>query len=723
MINHGNAAAVPARLWTFAALALLTLAVFAPVRNFDFVNYDDNLYISENPVVREGLTADTIRWAFTTTSVSNWHPVTWLSYLLDVELFGLNPRWFHLENVLLHTVNALLLLGLLQRLTGAFWRSALVAALFAWHPLHVESVAWVSERKDVLSTLFWLLATWAYARYAQTNSPRWYAAGLGAFALGLMAKPMLVTLPCTFILLDHWPLHRRPLPEWRTESWRVAIEWHAKEKWPFFGLAAVASLITVAAQSGEAVVSVDQLPLGLRLSNAVGSYAAYLGRTIWPFQLAAHYPHPESWPWWQVGGALLILAGMSAVAIRQVKARPYLLIGWLWYLGTLVPVIGIVQVGDQALADRYTYVPLLGVFVMVAWALADAVALKPQLRAGAIAATGLALTACLWLTARQVQTWRDSVTLFTHAIQISPHDAMAHNNLALALAAQGKAAEARSHYEAAVRLRPTHALAHNNLANLLANEGRLVEAIRHYELALQHQPQFSHAHFNLALALIEKGDREAALQHLFETLRLHPTPQAHLQAANLLGARPAEAERHYREALRRSPGLVEADLNLGLLLIRQGRHAEAAPLLENAVRARPDSAVAHYRLALALLGLNQAAPAVARLRDAVRLKADWPEPLTLLARLLATHPDAAVRHGRDALAFAQQAVQLTGGANVMSLDTLAVAHAENGSFAEATAAAQRALSLARQLGQPALAAQIEQRLKLYEANQPFRETP
>jgi len=528
------------------ALAALVVSVYAPVRHFDFVQLDDPAYVTENPHVLRGLTVDGAAWAFTTGHAANWHPVTWLSHMLDVELFGVAAGPHHLTNLLLHAVNTLLLFGVLLRMTGAFWRSALVAALFGIHPLHVESVAWVAERKDVLSTLFWLLTTWAYVAYVRTRSicatdesggdPRIPAAGgvqshaaghvrpqalyvltLGLFAFGLMAKPMLVTLPFVLLLLDWWPLGRWGLPGGcapgaspsastqaqqkpskakakRVPARRVPAPIRAatpflpslrplvREKIPFFALAAASSIVTfVVQQRGGAVSAVASEPFALRLQNALVSAVAYLRDMVWPAGLTMIYPFPSSVPAWQVVAASLVLGGVSIAAWRLARHHPYLAVGWLWYLGTLVPVLGLVRVGLQARADRYTYVPLVGVFIALAWggaALAERMRLRFPHRTAlqniALAVLATAVVLALAGAARQqVGYWKDNVTLWTRATVLTLHmdEYEAHMSLGATLANQGRTAEALRHFTEAVRLRPDSAEARRAEYDLRSRAG------------------------------------------------------------------------------------------------------------------------------------------------------------------------------------------------------------------------------------------------------------
>jgi tetratricopeptide (TPR) repeat protein len=502
-------------------LVAAVLAIYAQTGSHGFVSYDDPRYIADNRMLHGGLIGENLRWAFTTFASSNWHPLTWISYLVDYELYGLSPGGYHLTNVALHAVNTLLVFVILRRLTGDVWSGALVAALFGVHPLHVESVAWISERKDVLSACFWLLTMGAYARYAERRTRGWYATTLALFTLGLMAKPMVVTLPFVLLLLDYWPLRRVQVPI--HDAPRVAGRLLA-EKVPFFALAAAAGAMTIQAQSaGGAVASLDRFPLSVRVMNALVSYVAYLEKTAWPAGLSVRYPHPGiTLPVWKVVVATLILVAITWAAVRWLRSRPYLAVGWFWYLGTLVPVIGVVQVGDQAMADRYTYLPLIGIFMAIAWGLRDAAAARPRLRTALpwLAAALLpVLTALAW---QQTRYWRDSVTLYEHSLSVVEGDPLLHYNLANELREQGRSDEAVRHYQEALRFDPTYVAAHTNLGPLLAQQGRTEQAIAHYTAALRIKPGLAEAHNNLGMLLGEQGKVADAIPHFEEALRLKP---------------------------------------------------------------------------------------------------------------------------------------------------------------------------------------------------------
>ena len=585
--EHFGAAKARLRLMALL-LALITLLAYLPASRDGFVDYDDQVYVTENSVVQKGLTWTGIEWAFTTGHASNWHPVTWLSHMADCELFGLNPGAHHLVSVLFHTVNAVLLLLLLFRLTGALWPSALVAALFAWHPLHVESVAWIAERKDVLSTFFALLTLLAYAKYAKENCRRCFWIALGCFTLGLMSKPMLVTLPFVMLLLDYWPLQR--FPDFKLEV--KAVFRLALEKWPFFLLAAASCVITFWAQrSGGMITPLRQFSLDLRLGNAFLSYALYLGKTIWPTKLAVLYPLQNRLLLMEaVLAAVIFLAFVTWMAWRLRRRHPYLLVGWLWFLGTLVPVIGLMQVGKQAMADRYTYVPLIGVFIAIAFGVKAVIA---RFQIGVIPpaiAASMILGSCLVLTEQQLGYWQNSEKLFAHAVAVTKNNSIAHYNLGVALEKRGYQAGAITNYQAVLRLNPGHVHAHINLGNCFSKTGRTSEALAQYQAAIQLDPKEPLAHVNLGTLLVGLGRFDEAMSQYGQAAQLDPDdfrPHYLMGKTLLRQGRDAESVGKFREALRLEPQNILALTLLARVLasdenpqIRKG--AEAVALAEKA---------------------------------------------------------------------------------------------------------------------------------------------
>jgi tetratricopeptide (TPR) repeat protein len=615
----------------FLGLMAVTGLLYLPTLNHGFVDLDDPFYIILNSRVRAGLSWEGVQWAFTTMSESNWHPLTWLSHMIDCQVFGLWAGGHHAVSLLLHAANTGMLYLVLRRLTGVIGRSAMVAALFGLHPLHAESVAWVAERKDVLSTFFWMLTILAYHAYVLRPS-RWrYGAVAGLLALGLMAKPMLVTMPCVLLVLDWWPLGRYEGMAKGGVSRRRFGEL-VLEKIPLFALVVISCVLTYIAQNQMgSVISRERLPIDSRLANAAVAYAAYLWKMVWPAGLAVYYPHPGRTPMAEVIGAVVVLSVISLVAVR-LRKWSYLPVGWLWYLGTLVPVIGLVQVGSQAMADRYTYVPLIGIFVALVWGVADA-AESAMARLGQPAWKRVALTvpsvailaACGAMTIRQERYWQDTGTLFRHAIEVTRDNYFAHNVLGTSLVSQGRVAEGIEHFQETLRIMPDHSEARNNLGSALFSQGRYAEAGEQYRAALQIYPGYVDAHYNLGLALVRLGrDDEAAEQYL-ETLRLKPD---HAEAHNNLGGglfrhgMVTEAMAHFREALRLKPDLADAHYNLGVALAREGQDEDAIEQYLEALRLKPDYSDAQNNLGAALFRQGRALEAIDQFRAILRQHPD-----------------------------------------------------------------------------------------------------
>jgi len=544
-------------------IALLTLAVFAPVVDFDFVNYDDLEFIIENPHVSTGITAGNIKWAFAHAYDGTGGPLTWISHMVDAQFVGLDAGAHHRTSLLLHVCNALLLFAVLNTMTRATGRSALVAALFAAHPLHVESVAWVAERKDVLSTTFWMLTMWAYVLYVRQPGIWRYLAMATLFALGLLSKPMVATLPFVLILLDVWPLERIDVRDiyrrWAKAVRSPAVTRLVLEKAPLFVLSVISIGLAFEAQREiGAIAAVDRLPIGSRVSNAIVSYFAYIDKMIWPVDLAAFYPYPLSFPPALIIGAALTLAVVSVCAILALRKFPYVTVGWFWYVGTLVPVIGLVQLGGHAMADRFTYIPLVGLFIIAAWG--GAALLQHAGASGAtrtVAAVAL-VAACAVAARAQVGYWQNGVALWEHATEVTRNNARAHANLGVALARLGQRGRAIVEYREALRIEPQYAEAHNNLGLALADDGQAPEALAHFQEAVRLNPAYANAHTNLANALDESG-------------------------------RSNEAIGHYREAIRLDSSHVLARINLAVALARAGRLEEAIVELEAALRLDPEN--------------------------------------------------------------------------------------------------------------------------------------
>lgn len=563
--------------WVLTALvATATIVAYSGTLGNDFVNYDDNLYVTGNRQVRQGLTLEGVAWAFSTTDTGNWHPLTWLSHMTDVQLFGLDPRGHHAVSLLLHLTNSLILFLVLQAMTGASWRSLAVAVFFSVHPLHVESVAWVAERKDVLGAFFWMVCMGLYARYARRPSRGRYAMLAAAFAVGLMTKPMLVTLPFALLLLDFWPLQRTGTGQAGAGESPFARASYLRllgEKTPLLFLSAASSVVTFLAQQQEgAITRFGQLGAADRFANALVSYVAYILKMVVPADLAFFYPYPASGhPPWKPIVAAVLLAAVSAMVLLAGRRRGYLVTGWLWYLGTLLPVIGIVQVGAQSMADRYTYLPSIGVFLAVTWGISD-LAGERRVPRSVLAASSVAVICLLAAVTRtQVGYWKNSVTLFRHAVDVTDDNYVAHDALGIALAGEGDLAGAIAQFTEAVKSRPNDPESLTDLGLALAGTGRTGEAKRAYERAIASRPGFSRAHYNLAVLLQKGGKLQAAAEEYATVLSTEPD---HADAHNNLGValqqlgRREEALLHFRRAIEIDPRHEGAARNLRAALLR-----------------------------------------------------------------------------------------------------------------------------------------------------------
>jgi protein O-mannosyl-transferase len=578
------------------AMAVLTLGIYAQVIGHQFITFDDDSYIKENPMVNRGVTLAGLAWAFTTFYKANWHPLTWIAHMIDSQLFGLNAGGHLLVNALIHVANALLVFWFLLRATHARWPSALVAALFALHPLHVESVAWAAERKDTLSTLFGLLSLIAYVRYAEAPSISRYAWTAIMLALGLLAKPMLVTWPFVMLLLDYWPLRRLSQSTSR-KNFLVSIAPLLREKLPLFALVTASAVVTSVAQShGGAVRTFTDFPIALRLPNALVSYAKYLLLTFWPHDLAVCYPFaPTGMPTWQIIGAAFLLIGITAFCLFQRKIRPYLIIGWLWFLGTLVPVIGLVQVGWQTMADRYFYIPSIGLFIALVFGLADTAKTRHVAPSLSAAIAGGVLLVLATLTNAQIHLWSDSFTLFNHAVAVTPLNLPIEQSLGLAMGKSGRYDEAAAHFEKVLQIHPDFYDGLLNMGIMRFKQGRLLEAIEYCQAAIRSQPDAPKAHVQLAHALWKQNRDEAALEEMRRALQLAPKDadiRADFGLALERVGRIPEAIEQLHEALRLNPNNAEAHNNLGLALLASSNARESIPEFEAALRLKPELKVA-----------------------------------------------------------------------------------------------------------------------------------
>jgi len=654
-------------------LAAISLAVFGQTIRYDFVNFDDDLYVYNAPAIQAGLTIKGIALAFTSPHARNWHPLTTISHMLDCQLYGLKAGGHHATNIVLHTIAVLLLFRVLRQMTGAVWKSVVVAALFAVHPLHVESVAWVSERKDVLSAVFFLLMLNAYVRYARAASITRYLAVAVLFAAGLMSKPMLVSAPVVLLLLDYWPLRRFEQPSatkrkatiLKPGNQRRIIRRLFLEKIPLLVLPAGACVITFILQK-RATGAIPPLPFPWRLQNALASYVIYVWETLWPTRLAVFYPHPDNTlAIWEVILAIGFLLAITVAAIVFRSKRPYLFTGWFWYLGMLVPVIGLVQVGEQGHADRYTYLPHIGLFLLAVWLVADLTAVRRSRSRFAVATAVVIIVALAWAAFIQTSYWRNSETLWTHALAVTSDNDVAHNNLGYLCVDRGELDKAISHFETALRIRSgkpdTHydvgsAFVQMNLADALARKGQSDEAMVHYEEAIKLQPNYADAYYNRGNVLFAKGRIDEAVADWEKTLQIQPND-------------------------------ADAHTCLGNALLRQGS---------------PKEAIAHYERALAL------AP-------------EDPHSRNNIAWVLATSSDASIRDGARAVEFAREAVELSNSEDPKFLRTLAAAYAESSRFSEAVLTAERGVQTATTQGKSAFANVLERDIALYREHIPLRE--
>ena len=656
----------------------ITWSVFAQTTRYDFVNFDDDLYVYDTPAIAKGLTINGILAAFTHPHAHNWHPSTTISHMLDCQLYGLNAGGHHFTNVLLHTIVVLLLFRVVQQMsggpsrTGNIWQSAIVAALFAIHPLHVESVAWVSERKDMLSGVFFLLTIGAYVRYARGPSPWRYFVVATLLALGLCSKPMLVTVPFVLLLLDYWPLRRFAQPSLSPGKGEISQWWNKKpvtqrlllEKIPLLALSTGSCVVTFMVQK-QTAGAIEPLPFRWRIENAFTSYVTYLWKTFWPTRLAVFYPHPNnSQPAWEIILAIGLLVAITAAVIVLRRERPYLFTGWLWYLGMLVPVIGVVQVGEQGHADRYTYLPQIGLFLLVVWTVADISGFSRLTRRFVAAAAVAIIIGLGWCALLQTRYWRNSETLWTHTLAVTSNNDVAHNNLGFLCVHRGELDKAISHFEAALKIRSNKVQTHynlgsafvaTNLGNALARKGQFDEAIVHYQEAIKLQPDYADAYYNLGHALLAKG-------------------------------RVDEAISQWEKALAIQPADADAQTSLANALLQRGSLREA---------------ITHYEKALEL------AP-----QDA--------NPRNNIAWVLATSSDASIRDGARAVSLAQEAVELSGGKEPNFLRTLAAAYAESKRFSEAIITARRGYEIATVLNDSDLAERLSRDVALYRMGTPLR---
>jgi len=614
-----------------AFLTISTLAVYWQVNQFEFLDWDDTIYLTENPNVQSGITWESIKWAFGSFHATNWHPITWLSHMVDVQLFGMNSGWHHVSNLLLHIFNTLLLFLILSRITGLMWRSFFVAALFALHPLHVESVAWVAERKDVLSTFFGMLAVYCYTSYVQRPKFKWYLLVLVFFAIGLMAKPMLVTLPFVLLLLDYWPLKRFPIMcsdecNGHALDQRPSIFWLALEKAPLLALSIVSSVMTYQAQDkGGAVTAFDDslnhgsvaIDYGLieRLSNAVVSYASYLGKVFYPLNLSFFYPYRTGIQSEMLAQSALVIVVISLIVIWQVKRKPYLFVGWFWFIGMLVPVSGIVLVGWQSMADRYTYVPLIGVFIALVWGISELTKRWPKQTVILSSAMALSILICAVLSYIQVGYWRNNISLYGHAAETVPESAFVHFKLGTALAEKGDYKKAQTAFESALRVEPFDLRARFNLGLVLLRLKQFENAIEQFNELLKRYPSYTAAERQIKIARAMQKQQQIAAA-------INASPETYMRRGMLLEqqGRVQDAILVYKQIVQYKDDYIPAHQKLGFLFYKLQRVDEAIAHYKVLVRLQPNSFAVHYNLGLALVDRGQLNEAIDSYQQALRLQ-------------------------------------------------------------------------------------------------------
>jgi protein O-mannosyl-transferase len=732
-------------------LALAVLAAYAPVWQCGYVGYDDPQYVTSNPAIQQGVSWTGLDWAFTNQQLALWHPLTWISLLLDSQFFGLNAAGHHATSLFLHLANSLLLFLLLRRMTGAPWAGALTAALFALHPLHVESVAWISERKDVLSTFFWMLSVWNYIRYSEEQKAEsrkqkcYYGLALVFFALGLMSKPMVVTLPFILLLLDYWPLGRMKEKiesrkqkasafakaaadkenELRSGS-AVSFWGLAGEKVPFFLLGAGFCAVTLLfARNTGTLLTLHTLPLKIRLGYIPIEYVRYIAKTFWPAHLQIYYPYPAQLVWWQCAGAAALLLLITGWALVWARRQPWLIVGWLWFLGALVPAIGLVQDSNAAMSDHYTYIPIVGLFVMVVWSAREWGRAWPA-RTGAWLAAA-AVGVCLVLTPRQVGYWQNDTTLYTHAMAVSQDNYLSYYNLGCDYAEAGETGEALGCFQKAVAcsgkvilFEPDQAFA--NLGIALAKKGRLDEAAAQYRQALNLNPNNPYAQNGLGSVLESQNKWDEAAAHYSAAIAAKPDlAESHdnLGVILTLQGKFAQAEEQFAQALQLQPGSASIHFDFGNTLLREIKLRPAADQYLAAARLRPDDLQSQLNLALVYSQLGEAGKAIPRFRAVLRLNPKDVQVTKRLAWILATDPDSRNRSAVEAMELAARATQLAPG-DAAAWDTEAAALAEAGRFTEAAAAAAKALALAASAHEDLLP-KIQARLQLYQSGRAFRE--
>ncbi len=653
-------------------LSLITLAVYWQVTSHEFINLDDPIYVTENKHIQKGLTPENIVWAFNFTDKRDvyWHPLTWFSHMLDCQGYGLNPGMHHLSSLIFHMANGVLLFLVFKRMTGSLWKSAFVAALFALHPINVDSVAWIAERKNVLSTFFWMLTLLSYAYYCERPRTSRYLLTFLAFVLGLLAKPMLITLPFVLLLLDYWPLGRL------RSSTKISASLLVLEKVPFLIISAISIYVSTSSLKGfNSWISFEQTPMSLRISNAFVSYVSYIGKMIWPQNLAVFYPYPHMIPIWKIACSGLFLIFVSLLVVLAAKKRSYLAVGWFWFLGTLVPVIGLAQAGLwPALADRWAYVPFIGLYIMIAWGATELLNRWPKNRIVLAATAVMILSILTSATLIQLRYWTNSITLFEHALEVTTNNFVGHNNLAVAYAKQEDLTKVIHHHSETLKINPGFMKAHNDIGIALSKQNNIDEAIKHFALATELDPYYAEAFNNLGFSLTKKGRISDAITQLSEALRIDPN---HVSARNNMGlalmgqGMTEKAMTHFSEAIRINPDYAGSYNNLGFALSKRGEMANAIAQFSKALQIDPEYADAHNNLGISLQSQGKIIEAIDCFSEAIRINPEHaisqdnlgfalaiqgriPEAIIHFAEALRISPENARVHNHMGMTLANQ---------------------------------------------------------------------
>jgi tetratricopeptide (TPR) repeat protein len=673
------------------ALITITLIAYEPIRHNDFVSYDDGAYITGNPNVTCGITRESVIWAFTNSHMGNWHPLTFLSHMLDCEIFGLNPAWHHFINILFHILSALLIFWILTATTGTMWPSAFVAAIFAIHPIQVESVAWASERKTVLSGFFWFLTMAVYIWYTKRPSIRRYTSLFLVYGLSIMTKPLVVTLPLVLLLLDYWPLGRLNWGRHAAEK-SVPLSRLLMEKAPLLAMSAILSLITIAAQQKAGALNpIEAISLNNRVANTFISYAKYVSKTIWPNRLAAFYPYNYAILSKTLSAVcILLFVAISAISIHIGRRRKYAAVGWLWYVGTLIPMIGLVQVGDQAMADRYMYIPMVGLLVIVSWAVRDLILNRHHWKPAVSVIVVVVLLSAVIATRTQVRYWQNSMSLFEHALKVTENNPVAEKGYGSVLFTAGRLDEAAVHLRKAMRTHPAYFSAGNELGRVYLRQGKFNEAVMCFNELLKHNKESAEIYYNLGVASILQKKYEEAIKHFAKVLELDPKyPDIHS--------------------------------NMGIALLAAGKNTDAIKYLNEALNTSKNQVMVYANLGTAYTHLGMYKQAIQNWNKVVELDPNNVDVLNNLAWLLATFGEVSIQNANRAIELAEQACEITGYKNPEFLDTLAVAYAAVGRFDDAVKKAQQAVDIAKASGQEDLCGEIQRRLELYKAGKRYHQ--